>query len=71
MSRALSTPLSVITARLQTEGDEDEEDDVMDALDKQAPGPKGLRHTIDQIYREDGLFGFWRGTSPPTHSSWS
>ncbi|KAL0570274.1 hypothetical protein V5O48_011685 [Marasmius crinis-equi] len=54
-SRTISTPLSIITLRLQTErsndnGSEDSEEDSND----------GIGSVVRKIYQEDGLAGFWK-----------
>lgn len=66
-SRAISTPLSVITVRLQTETEGEDEEGEMNA-DNGSPEeaerrrePKGLLSTVKRIYEEQGLLGFWGG----------
>lgn len=55
-SRAISTPLSLVTVRLQTEkaqnDDADDDDGAEDAT---------VKTVVQHIYEEDGLAGFWRG----------
>ncbi|TFK87039.1 mitochondrial carrier [Polyporus arcularius HHB13444] len=72
-SRAVSTPLSVVTIRLQTEGDDDEEESQSaTASDKASPPPAFERRTATQgffdvvrrIYAQEGLAGFWAGFQP-------
>ncbi|GJE94650.1 mitochondrial carrier [Phanerochaete sordida] len=66
-SRAISTPLSVITVRLQTEteGEDDggeldpEKGDPEDA--SRRGEPRGVLATVNRIYAEQGLQGFWGG----------
>jgi hypothetical protein len=58
-SRAVSTPLNVVTLGLQTARDDDEEGERKDA---------GVMGVVRRIYKEEGLKGFWRGTSPPSPS---
>jgi adenine nucleotide transporter 17 len=54
-SRAVSTPLNIVTLRLQTERqDEDDSDD-------EGPTSVGMMGVIKDIYNEQGLAGFWRG----------
>ncbi|EKM53611.1 uncharacterized protein PHACADRAFT_99150 [Phanerochaete carnosa HHB-10118-sp] len=68
-SRAISTPLSVVTVRLQTEteGRDDrgeldpEKGDPEDA--SRRGEPKGVLTTVQKIYAEQGLKGFWGGFS--------
>ncbi|KAF7289256.1 hypothetical protein MIND_01387200 [Mycena indigotica] len=52
-SRAVSTPLNIITTRLQLETDSDE-DEVSEAS-------QDVTTIVNRIYREQGLAGFWRG----------
>lgn len=61
LSRLVSTPLSVITVRLQSESVKDDRDD--------GEGDVGILATARNIYRDDGLFGFWKGwySKLPTH----
>ncbi len=76
-SRAVSTPLSVVTIRLQTEGDDDEEESQSaTASDKASPPPAFERRTAAQgffdvvrrIYAQEGLAGFWAGKRPSSRS---
>ena len=65
-SRAISTPLSVLTVRLQSSSsgdsdDEDEESKLFDnnvTIERQHPG---LMEVARDIYKEQGLSGFWAG----------
>nr|GAT51516.1 predicted protein [Mycena chlorophos] len=50
MSRAISTPLNIVTTRLQQEHEEDENED-----------KEGFMGVVNKIYGEHGLQGFWRG----------
>ncbi|KAH9888441.1 mitochondrial carrier [Cubamyces lactineus] len=76
-SRAVSTPLSVITVRMQTSRDDDEDpedDDTDSALDKRPPAlPEANRplktspsfsEVMRTIYSDEGLRGFWSGFKP-------
>ncbi|KAJ7350702.1 mitochondrial carrier domain-containing protein [Mycena albidolilacea] len=60
-SRAVSTPLNIVTLRLQIEqeNDGDEEEDVNESV----PGVSGV---VKKIYKEDGIWGFWRGFKTTT-----
>ncbi|KAJ7807821.1 mitochondrial carrier domain-containing protein [Mycena olivaceomarginata] len=60
-SRAVSTPLNIVTLRLQIEqeNDGDEEEDV----DESVPRVGGV---VKKIYKEDGIWGFWRGFKTTT-----
>ena len=63
-SRAVSTPLNIITLRTQTtrEQDEDEgEGDVSKARALRPANSGGLTDIVKLIYKEQGLAGFWRG----------
>lgn len=57
-SRAVSTPLNIVTLRLQIEqeNDGDEEEDVEESV----PRVGGV---VKIIYKEDGIWGFWRGNT--------
>lgn len=55
-SRAVSTPLNIITLRLQAEREGEEEE-------LGASTSLGIMGTIRLIYKERGLVGFWRGES--------
>ncbi|KAJ3576504.1 hypothetical protein NP233_g387 [Leucocoprinus birnbaumii] len=59
-SRAISTPLNIITLRLQTER-EDEEEGQAKALHSTS-----IVDTMRLVYREQGLSGFWRGFKTTT-----
>ncbi len=66
-SRAISTPLSVITVRLQTETEGEDEDDELNTK-KGSPheSREGLKRgsiigTVQRLSEEEGLQGFWRG----------
>ncbi|KZT22520.1 mitochondrial carrier [Neolentinus lepideus HHB14362 ss-1] len=63
MSRAISTPLSVITARLQTENEErdDAESKSESPVEPRASTSSRLAQVVKSIYNERGLVGFWRG----------
>ncbi|KAJ6590122.1 mitochondrial carrier domain-containing protein [Mycena vulgaris] len=60
-SRAVSTPLNIITLRLQAEND-NEEDEGLDA-EKLGSGVSGV---VKKIYGEQGILGFWRGFKTTT-----
>jgi len=53
-SRAVSTPLNIVTVKLQIE-QESEGDEDMGEKAESVPG------VVKKIYREDGIWGFWRG----------
>ena len=55
-SRAISTPLSLITLRLQTERSNDGGDD-----DSPERPNSGVSAVVKKIYEEEGLAGFWKG----------
>ena len=66
-SRFISSPLSIITVRLQTEreGGDDElreaEDDEGEKVNDGIAEDKGVYGTAKSIYAEEGLAGFWKG----------
>lgn len=69
-SRAITTPLSIVTVRLQTssEDDEDEDEDEdgeesdEDKLNSTADGPMPSPiQVMRSIYTEEGVKGLWRG----------
>ena len=66
-SRFISSPLSIITVRLQTEreGNDDElwevEDGEGEKVNNGTAADKGLYGTAKSIYAEEGLAGFWKG----------
>ena len=60
-SKLISTPLSVVTVRLQTEREDAEEDETLYTEEAQKVG--GVKDVIGRIYEEDGLVGFWRGST--------
>lgn len=55
-SRLVTTPLSVITVRLQTQREEDLED----PSDERE---SGIMSAAKSIYNQDGILGLWRGMS--------
>ncbi|KAJ7179542.1 mitochondrial carrier domain-containing protein [Mycena filopes] len=61
-SRAVSTPLNIITLKLQTEG-EDEGDEEMVTNE---PAVSGVGGVVQKIYKERGILGFWRGFKTTT-----
>ena len=67
LSRAISTPLSVVTVRLQTTTEGEDEENELNA-EKGSPAeaqkknvPRGVASTVKRIYDEQGLAGFWGG----------
>jgi solute carrier family 25 (peroxisomal adenine nucleotide transporter), member 17 len=60
-SKLISTPLSVITVRLQTEREDAEDDEIL--YDEEVKKVGGINNVIGRIYKEDGLVGFWRGST--------
>lgn len=60
-SRAVSTPLSVITVCLQT-GNEDKEEANNDPSQRRRKRDTPLQ-VLKRIYDIDGLAGFWKGIS--------
>lgn len=53
-SRAVSTPLNIVTLRLQAEREGEEEE-------PSASTSLGIMGTVKLIYKEQGLASFWRG----------
>ena len=68
-SRAITTPLSVITVRLQTQTEGEDEEGELNAEKgdieeaKRKKLSKGIIEITRCIYQEEGLKGFWDGTS--------
>ncbi|KAF9463609.1 mitochondrial carrier domain-containing protein [Collybia nuda] len=60
-SRAISTPLNVITLRLQTGRRNDDDSD-----DESEPTSREVMSVMKDIYSEQGLAGFWRGFQTTT-----
>ncbi|KAL1744829.1 mitochondrial carrier domain-containing protein [Schizophyllum fasciatum] len=66
-SRAISTPLNIITLRMQNARDDDQSDtssdDCSDASSEadSSGGASSLFGVVREIYDKDGLAGFWRG----------
>ena len=66
-SRAISMPLNLITVRLQTETEGEDEPRGMNAAKDRSGEAKsncpssGVISTLHKIYDEEGLRGFWRG----------
>ncbi|KAF5355168.1 hypothetical protein D9756_005699 [Leucocoprinus leucothites] len=58
-SRAISTPLNIVTLRLQTER-EDEDEGQPKALHS-----TGIVNVVKSMYKEHGLAGFWRDDGNP------
>ncbi|KAJ7503165.1 mitochondrial carrier domain-containing protein [Mycena galericulata] len=54
-SRAVSTPLNIITLRLQDERENDDEEFEAEKPDS------GVSGVVKKIYVEQGILGFWRG----------
>ncbi|KAK1230917.1 hypothetical protein PQX77_005948, partial [Marasmius sp. AFHP31] len=54
-SRAISTPLSLVTLRLQTERSNDNGVD-----DSEESSNSGVSAVVKKIYEEEGLAGFWK-----------
>ncbi|KAJ7125346.1 mitochondrial carrier domain-containing protein [Mycena epipterygia] len=62
-SRAVSTPLNIITLRLQVENDnDDDEEGSVDAKQSSA----GVGGVVKKIYDNEGVLGFWRGFKTTT-----
>jgi adenine nucleotide transporter 17 len=65
-SRAISTPLAVVTVRLQTAGSESDDDEPL-ASSSKGKSPERPKQTanplsvVRDIYSSDGLSGFWKG----------
>lgn len=62
-SRLISTPLSVVTIRLQTEREDADEEEVNEGVELPSK-ESGVTSVMRHIYEEDGIVGFWRGKSP-------
>ncbi|KIJ66051.1 hypothetical protein HYDPIDRAFT_151854 [Hydnomerulius pinastri MD-312] len=63
-SRAVTTPLNIITVRMQTEREDDDVDVKAEAQSRESsstPASLSFRAVCHQIYDEDGLLGFWKG----------
>ena len=63
-SRAVSTPLNIITLRTQTTRGQDEDEgegDGSKAPSSRPTNPGGIVDIVKLIYKEQGLAGFWRG----------
>lgn len=56
ISRLASTPLSIITVRLQVEQEKAEDDDSTEEK-------PGIGSVVKRLYQEEGLFGFWKGAT--------
>ncbi|EPQ55335.1 mitochondrial carrier [Gloeophyllum trabeum ATCC 11539] len=61
LSRAISTPLGVITARLQTESEDQEESEPKESIGQPNITSGRVVDVVKAIYSESGLAGFWRG----------
>ncbi|KAH9485650.1 Kidney mitochondrial carrier protein 1 [Psilocybe cubensis] len=53
-SRAVSTPLNIVTLKLQTEREDEEEESA-------SSKSMGMIDVVKSIYKQQGLAGFWRG----------
>ncbi|KIJ51355.1 hypothetical protein M422DRAFT_776629 [Sphaerobolus stellatus SS14] len=73
-SRLASTPLNLVTIRLQDEKDKPESDDIEkgkgkgkmkdgSAVSEHHDQPNGVLKVFQELYAEGGLAGFWRGFS--------
>ncbi|KAJ7163456.1 mitochondrial carrier domain-containing protein [Mycena crocata] len=60
-SRAVSTPLNIVTLRLQIENENDEEEESGVELPSARVGG-----VVNKIYKEEGILGFWRGFKTTT-----
>ena len=58
-SRAVSTPLNIITLRLQTERQHYDSEEEENAT--KSSSSSGIILVGKQIYKENGLAGFWQG----------
>jgi hypothetical protein len=54
----VSTPLNIVTLRLQAENENEDEEKA--ASDEPSTGVGGV---VKKIYKEDGILGFWRGNN--------
>ncbi|KAH9915881.1 mitochondrial carrier domain-containing protein [Fomitopsis serialis] len=65
-SRVVSTPLSVLTVRLQSSADDedDSEEQPADSKEKKRAGRLSLCDVARGIYAEQGVSGFWAGFAP-------
>lgn len=62
-SRAVSTPLNMITLRLQAEETAIEDIEDLEEGNELTPSRRnGVIGAAQSIYREHGLMGFWRGS---------
>ncbi|KAJ6491658.1 mitochondrial carrier domain-containing protein [Mycena vitilis] len=62
-SRAVSTPLNIVTLRLQVEQENDPDEDTIPGMEEPA---SGVSDVVKKIYKEQGLLGFWRGFKTTT-----
>ncbi|KAJ3551618.1 hypothetical protein NM688_g4600 [Phlebia brevispora] len=66
-SRAIAAPLNLVTVRLQTETEGEDEEGNLDAVKDntgeadRARRPWGIFFTVKKIYEDEGLQGFWDG----------
>jgi hypothetical protein len=73
-SKLISTPLRVVTTRLQTERDDKEANEDMDGdafedTVEEMRTTGGVRGVVERIYADEGLAGFWRGVYPDAVTS--
>ncbi|KAF9562990.1 mitochondrial carrier [Agrocybe pediades] len=60
-SRAISTPLNIVTLRIQTEREDADEFEDVSTSSEPAKKEAGITDVVKAIYKEQGLKGFWRG----------
>ena len=63
-SRLVSTPLTLVTVRLQNEKDKDESDVAEKGkarMIEETEKPNGVVKVMKDLYNEGGITGFWRG----------
>ncbi|KAF7350958.1 hypothetical protein MSAN_01658000 [Mycena sanguinolenta] len=62
-SRAVSTPLNIVTVKLQIEQENEGDEHMGEKAEESVSGVSGV---AKKIYREDGIRGFWRGFKTTT-----
>ncbi|KAJ7725077.1 mitochondrial carrier domain-containing protein [Mycena metata] len=62
-SRAVSTPLNIITLKLQAEQENEGPEETAANEDEPVSGVAGV---VNKIYQEQGILGFWRGFKTTT-----
>ncbi|KAJ7047828.1 mitochondrial carrier domain-containing protein [Mycena alexandri] len=62
-SRAMSTPLNIITLKLQAEQENEGLEEIATNEDEPVSGVAGV---VNKIYQEQGILGFWRGFKTTT-----